>query len=416
MIRKNFLYSAIALTLFFSSCTKNMPEVTPENRQLMLTAKEQRKVLTDNSVGLKMMVALSQKTKEGENLFFSPLSISSALAMLSNGAKGETYQQIRNTLGFENLSLSEINAYYKKTMQRLPLLDNNTKINVANSVWYSAGLAVGPAFLQTSKDSFSAEVAALDFEDAHSIDIVNDWVKGKTNQMIPQIIDHIDASEVMLLINAVYFQGVWDTKFDKAKTRKDEFIVSGSKVVAVDMMSIEESFSMQQTADYIAIHVPYSNNKFEMVLVKPQDNSNIATIYKALASSASPILEGNLNKAKVKLFLPKFKVSYESSFKRTLQALGIDLAFQTTADFSGINEEAALRISDVRHKALITVSEEGTEASASTGVVLETTNLDPSVLELKFNSPFLFFIRERSSGLILFAGNINNPTMAKTIN
>ena len=185
MIRKNFLYSAIALTLFFSSCTKNTAEVTPENKQLMLTAKEQRKVLTDNSVGLRMMVALSQKTKEGENLFFSPLSISSALAMLSNGAKGETYQQIRNTLGFENLSLSEINAYYKKTMQRLPLLDNNTKINVANSVWYSAGLAVGPAFLQTSKDSFSAEVAALDFEDAHSVDIVNDWVKGKTNQMIP---------------------------------------------------------------------------------------------------------------------------------------------------------------------------------------------------------------------------------------
>ena len=396
------------------SCEKNGLDVLSEDGKLVLTTEEQSKVAGENRFALQMMDKLSDDLSEGENLFFSPLSVSTALAMTSNGAKGTTKEEISKVLQSDGLSEDVVNSYYGKLLKALPLLDEETEVNLANSIWYRNDFKVLDGFLKTNKTYFHADIEGLDFSGLGAKDRINSWVDNKTNSKIPTIIDQIPDDAVMYLINAIYFKGQWEHPFEKSSTQQGDFKRTNGTAVQVDFMSADRHYEVSEGDIYDAVLMPYTEGKFDMIAVKPKEGVHVSTLLQTLnASNALNDLWTQFNSRKTKLYFPKFKMTYEAGLNETLKALGMKTAFSDAADFSGINGSGQLKIDEVKHKAFVEVDEEGTEAAAATSIGISVTSVVQPYI-LRFDEPFLFFIREASSGLILFAGQVNDPTREET--
>lgn len=396
------------------SCEKNGLEILSDDGELVLTTEEQTKVAGDNRFAIQMMDQLSADLSEGENLFFSPLSISTALAMTNNGAKGTTKEEISKMLQSNELSDDAVNGYYGKLLQALPLLDGTTEVNLANSIWYRNDFKVLDSFLATNKKYFHADVEAIDFSNPQAKDQINAWVDKETNAKIPTIIDQISNDAVMYLINAIYFKGQWEHPFDKGSTQKADFKRANGSTVQVDFMEADRRYDVAQGNTYEAIRLPYTDGKFDMVAVKPGEGTDALALLQTFAEpGALDNLSGQFSSRKTHLYFPKFKMTYEAGLNKALEALGMKTAFTDAADFTGINGSGKLKIDEVKHKAFVEVDEEGTEAAAATSVGISLTSVQMPYI-LRFDEPFLIFIREASSGLILFAGQINDPTREET--
>ncbi|TJZ60052.1 serpin family protein [Sphingobacterium olei] len=415
MNRKTTLWIIFATLVLFSSCEKK--DIPFDERNLELTAAEKQLVDLNNEFAFDMMAQLSGNITANENLFFSPLSVGAALTMTSNGAKGETLSQMQKALNMDGIDAELVNAYYKKLITDLPYLNAKTNIEIANSIWYTNEFSVRNSFLDMNRNYFNAEISPLDFSNPQALNRINGWVNEKTKTKIPSILDQIPGDVVMYLINAIYFKGAWDYKFDKSKTKKEDFKKSDGEVIQTDFMETEHTFNTASTTDYEAIQLPYTDRKFDMVLVKSKPGKSLDNLKATFQDPAAikSLVEG-LRGTKAKVHLPKFKISYESSLAPMLVSFGMVKPFNVGADFTGITENGGVYISDVKHKAFVEVSEEGTEAAAVTIVGIELTSMpqpqEPIVI--RFDEPFLFFIREASSGLVLFAGQINDPTRDAT--
>lgn len=396
------------------SCEKNGLEVPTGEGELVLTGEEKARVMGDNRFALQMMGELSSGLRDGENLFFSPLSISTALSMTNNGAKGTTREEISKVLQTDGLTDDIVNGYYGKLLKALPLLDENTEVNLANSIWYKNDFKVLDSFLATNKRYFHAEIEGLDFSDFGAKDRVNSWVNDKTNARIPTIIDQIPDDAVMYLINAIYFKGQWEHPFEKSSTRQGDFKRADGSAVQVDFMEADRRYEVAQGEGYDAILMPYTEGKFDMIAIRPNGEMSASGLLQVLTEpGALEGLTGRFSSRKTKLSFPKFKMTYETSLNGTLEALGMRMAFTDAADFSGINGSGQLKIDEVKHKAFLEVDEKGTEAAAATSIGISLTSVVQPYI-LRFDEPFLFFIREASSGLILFAGQVNDPTREET--
>ncbi|WP_114941659.1 serpin family protein [Mucilaginibacter endophyticus] len=407
MMRKLTLLSIGILTI--AACKKggNGPINNGPGKDLVLSATEQQQVGPGNAFTLKLFKAGLGTVSNSQNLILSPLSISFAVGMTSNGAAGQTLTDIRKTMDFDGFTEDQVNSYHHNLITNLPDLDPNTTLKIANSIWYANSFTPLPAFIKTNTDFYNAEVKALDFNDkTGSANTINSWVSGQTNNKITKIIDQINDGARMFLINAIYFKSTWKTRFDAGKTYKTSFhLADNSTVQASFMTNNDVNLNVAFNSEATVVELPYSNSKYSMVMIMP--DADVKTFALSLDSDKWNVLMGKLTSSKSNITLPKFKFSYGVDLKEILKSLGMSIAFSDQADFSRISS-TGLTITEVKHKAYIDVNEDGTEAAAVTEVGMGLTAAPTKNIIL--DKPFIFAIREMKTGLILFAGIVNDPT------
>ena len=368
-----------------------------------LSVSEQKLVAGNNAFAFSLMREIN-KSQRTDNVFVSPLSASMALGMTANGASGATWEAMRNTLGLGTASREEIAAGYKSLIALLRGLDASTDFKIANSIWYRPELSVTPSFLAESQSFFDAKVQALNFDDPASIPTINSWVSDATSKKIPSIIDDFNGDEVMFLINAIYFKSSWQNRFDKKDTQDAPFFAIDGSSSQVPLMSQSSTMRLGLSTNYTAVDLLYGNSAFAMTVILPDQGTNVNTLAESLTESGWKTLEASFSERKAQLYLPRFKLEWKRNLNDDLKALGMGVAFSDLdADFSRISTHERLLISDVIQKTFVDVNEEGTEAAAVTSVGVTVTSGPPTI---RVDRPFIFVIRERFSGTILFMGKI----------
>lgn len=405
----------LVIVIVFASCHKDkaIPKNLGNGINLVLSATEQQQATADNAFTFNLFKTVETADNSGNtsNLILSPLSVSFALGMTSNGAKGATLDAVRNTLGFSEFTPDEMNSYYNKLLTDLPKLDPNTTLNIANSIWYRKDFSVLPQFLKTDSTYFHAKIAALDFNDPASTNTINNWVNNQTNGKIPQIVGQISPDDLMYLINAIYFKSVWGSKFDPAQTKPSPFyLADGSTVQANFMKGDQIKYNGYHDNNTVVVELPYANKKYSMVIVLPVGSNTLNYVVSSLDTTTWNTWMKKLNTIDGPLVMPKFKFSYSVLLNNDLVTMGMGNAFSDLADFTGINPGGGLAISKVQHKAFVAVDETGTEAAAATSVVIGSTAI-ANPPQIVIDHPFLFVIREMNTGLILFTGIVNNPLL-----
>jgi serpin B len=367
-----------------------------------LSAGEVKLVGAANGFSFDLFRRLSASQKDS-NVFASPLSASMALGMAMNGAAGSTYDQMRATLGFGAASDQEINESYKSLIALLRGLDPAVDVRVANSIWYSAGFPFHQSFLDAGKNWFDAEVASLDFRSPTAPTTINAWVSTATAGKIPTILDRIEDDQVMFLINAIYFKGSWREKFDPAQTQDAQFRgVAGNQ--PMKLMHRHGKVSSLYTPDFAAVDLPYGNSAYSMTVVLPHEGKSIDAVAASLRAADWTTWMSQLHEGELDVYLPRFKLEWQRMLIPDLQALGIRDAFLDGADFTRMSPRGReLYISVVKQKTYVDVNEEGTEAAAVTNVGISLTS---APVPFRVDRPFVFVIRERLTGTIVFMGKI----------
>lgn len=371
-----------------------------------LSAAETRLVSAGNQFGFDLL-HLARGTGPDQNLFLSPVSVSMALGMALNGAAGSTFDSMRVALGLAGAPLAEIDQGYRNLIDLLRGLDPSSRFEIANSIWGRSGLPFLPAFLTAGRTHFDAEVRALDFSAPATLGTINDWVKDKTSGKIPSILDQISPAEVMFLINAIYFKGSWRQAFDPARTREAPFHAADGSTQSVRTMSLAPELQRYSaTRDFEIVELLYGNGAFAMDIVLPRPDRTLADVTAGLDAARWTEWMGDLHDREIGLALPRFTLEYKRTLNEDLAALGMGIAFDPArADFGGIANVAPERLylTSVLHKTFVDVNEEGTEAAAVTSVGIGITSLPPT---MQIDRPFLFVIRERLTGTVLFLGQI----------
>lgn len=405
---KNII-TLITLALLATSCsTQNDPtdKISEDAKNISLTSEEHKRVEQDNAFAFNLLKQTIATNPDETNVFVSPLSVSIALGMAWNGASGETKTEMESALKMNDLSTDVINSYYKIMQSTLPGIDPTTKLSIANSIWYKKGFAVKPNFLKTNTCYFNTYVKELDFSQTWAKDTINNWCAKHTKNLIPTILDAIPKEAMMYITNAVYFKGIWRNKFERKATSEDIFTNEQNKLSKVNMMYQKNTFgyAVDNQAQYLDL--PYGNKAFSMTIILPDKDKTPTDLLGTLTNENWNNTLNNLSEQEVMVYLPRFKLQNKFQLKQTLQTMGIKQAFTEMADFTKI-ADGGLAISEVVHKTYVAVDEDGTEAAAVTNIGIYTTSI-PCCPVVSINRPFLFIIREKSTGVILFIGKMGN--------
>ena len=375
-----------------------------------LSPAELKLIEANNDFALKLFRELDRQAP-AENLFISPLSIALALGMTYNGADGTTFQGMTDALELHSMSIEEVNRAYRDLIDLLLRLDPAVEFQIANSIWYREGMTFEQAFLDTNREYFDAVVSPLDFASPQAAQTINDWVSDNTGGKIEDIVrDPIAANLVMFLINAVYFKGNWTSQFDKSLTRDALFtLADGSQKQVETMFHKEEADVRRYTDDLVeVVDLAYGGDAFSMTILVPQIGVPLDDVVASLDGQQWRALTSGLIDEATVVGMPKFTLEYEIELNDVLAALGMGDAFiGGVANFSNLRRQNDLYISTVKHKSFIDVDEDGTEAAAATSVGIAATSAGPR--EFLVDRAFLFVIRERFSGTILFMGKVLDP-------
>jgi serpin B len=362
---------------------------------------------------------LYQQLKDEEgNLFYSPYSISLALAMTYGGARSETEAQMANALRF-SLPQSRLHPAFNALALELDSRgegaqgkdDEGFRLNIINAIWGQQDYEFLTEFLDLLAVNYGAGLRVLDFIGAteESRVTINDWVadqtEGRIEDLIPQGL--INAMTRLVLTNAIYFNAAWEYPFDEDITQDGVFHLLDGSQVTVPMMSQKESFGYAEGDGYQAVELPYDGDELSMVILLPT-SGQFESFEEALDAAQVDGIIGSLERWQVDLTMPKFEFDSSFSLLEALSAMGMPIAFSGSADFSGMTGNRELFIADVVHKAFVSVDEEGTEAAAATAVVMELTAM-PDVVEVTIDRPFIFLIRDIETGAILFVGRTLDP-------
>jgi serpin B len=369
-----------------------------------LSAAEARLIAASNDFAFGMLRE-ARRTQAGENLFLSPTSASMALGMTLNGAAGTTLDSMRLALGLADTPLEEINQGYQRLIDLLLSLDPSVEFAIANSIWAREGVPFRSEFLAAGKTHFDAEIRTLDFGAPTALPAINDWVKEKTRDRIPTILDEIRNDEVMFLINAIFFKGRWRITFDPKETRDLPFHAGDGTTRMVPTMRLDpEPLRVASVNGNTIVELLYGNGAYAMVLALPAEGRTLADLADGLDGEQWAAWTGALAETRVGLTLPRFRLEYRRELKDDLSRLGMRVAFDPDrANFSRMWNATAenLFLTRVIQKSFVEVNEEGTTAAAATAVGVGVTSVP---LTISFDRPFLFAIRERLSGTLLFVG------------
>ncbi len=367
-----------------------------------LTPQEQALVQASNAFGFDFFAEVLAQQPD-ENVFVSPLSVSMALGMTYNGARGTTAEGMAGALAYGDLTLAEVNQSYRSLIDLLTGMDPTVTLEIANSIWYRQGLPVLQAFTDACKRFFSAAVTALDFNDPGAADTINAWVKKATHDKIDEIVDGIDALSMMFLVNAVYFKGDWATQFDADETTSGTFHGRHADA-SVSMMHLKTEVDYLDTETFQLVHLPYGHGLFGMTVILPHQGESVETVAATLGGAAFTDWLSRTGSVELDVYLPRFELEYEATLNDVLIALGMDQAFDANAaDFGGMVEAVALYISEVKHKSYVKVNEQGTEAAAVTSVEMRVGAI---MDELRVDRPFLFAIHDQHSQSMIFMGRV----------
>ncbi len=412
VIRRGLLLSLLGSVVHMNSCEKFKTSDQPGDPVNITTEHYQREVIDSaNRLAFDLLKPVLTNPEDTSNMMISPFSITSALSMTLNGAADETFGAIRKTLGLEEKTMEQINNTYLKLMTEMVPVDNHVILDIANSVWVEKHLIVKQPFISALQTWYKAEAREIDAADPGSVDIVNGWIAGKTHDKIKDMLDKLDPGFKLLLINAVYFNGRWRYRFDDTYTREETFYITPAKTKRVPTMHLTQNFKTVKANNSTIVELPYGQGNYTMVLVLPDIDYSVSEV----ADDLTPLLWNEWmkmlgdNSQKVNISLPKFKYKYKRLLNDDLIALGMGIAFSPDANFSYISD-AGLMISRVIHQTFIETNEEGTEAAAATEVIFIGT-LPQVTKEIIINRPFLYFIREISTGTILFMGRVNDPAL-----
>ena len=378
-------------------------------------------VIEGNSAFAFDLYRLLAESEEAGNLFYSPHSISLALAMTHAGARGETEEQMAEALRFV-LSQGKLHPAFNALDQELAQRgaeaagkdgEEGFRLNIANAIWGQKDYQFLDTFLDVLAENYGAGLRILDFAGApeESRVTINDWVSERTEGKIEDLIPEgsIDPLTRLVLTNAIYFNAAWASPFEEEATREGSFTLLDGSEVSVPMMHQTESFGFAEGEGYQAIELPYDGREMSMVIVVPEEGQFEAFEESLDAARVEAVIE-QLDQRQVALTMPTFEFDARFSLKEALAALGMPQAFSEAADFSGMTGEKDLFISDVFHKAFVSVDEAGTEAAAATAVVMRLTSASPDPVEINVDHPFLFLIRDVETGAILFVGRVVDPS------
>ena len=327
-----------------------------------------------NELGFELLDKI--ETDDEGNLFISPTSLWMAIAMVYNGADGTTKEEIAKVLHVAGEEPMEVNKANASLMTALNKDSEHIELQIANSIWLHEEYKFQEEFSRQTKNYFNAEIAEIDIKSSESPKRINKWVKKATNNKIDKMVDGpLDDNFVAMLLNAIYFKGDWKFPFDKKGTEYREFHLLNGTENTVPFMKLDEELSYMENNDFQAVKLPYGDGEMSMTIVLPNERKSYEEFQSTLTAEKWDELRSNFPSMRGTLLLPKFKMEYETQLNDALKALGMTSAFSDMADFSKmVEEDASLFISEVKQKTYIDVNEEGTEAAAVTGVIMDTTS------------------------------------------
>jgi serpin B len=360
------------------------------------------------------------KEKEKENLFYSPYSISLALAMTYAGAHGETEQQMAETLHY-TLPQDRLHPAFNWLDLELASRGEGAegkdgkgfRLNVANSTWGQKDHTFLPEYLDTLALNYGAGMRLVDFvgnsEGARVA--INNWVSDETEGKIKDIVPPgaIDELTRLVLANAIYFNAAWAEPFEEGQTQDGPFYLLDGSQVTVPMMHHTASYGYAEDEGYQAVELPYDGRELSMVILLPAEGE-FESFEDSLGAGRVDVIVNGLTYQDIALTMPKFEVASDFSLVDALSEMGMPVAFSMGADFSGMDGTRELFIGEVLHKSFITVDEAGTEAAAATAVEMQLKGAPMNPVTVTVNRSFIFFIRDIETGTILFVGRVVNPS------
>ncbi len=340
---------------------------------------------------------------------FSPLSLSLAMAMAAEGAEGETYQQFSDVIGWNASTKEEVGSYYRKMIEGLAKVDTQVHLNSANSLWAAGDLTLKDGYKSLLEQYFDAEGYTVDFSLPATMDRINQWCSDKTEGKIPQMLTDLDPATKLMLINALLFKAPWSHSWDIKKNRV--FTTAGGAKVKKDYLFVKDQLmDYGDFGDCELVRARYGNGAYRMDIILPKEGKTLADILPILESDD---INHELARSEVTLYLPKWATDYSTgdNLIPAMQAQGLTLPFTPAADFSGISDKPLL-VNMVEQKVRIDVTEKGTEFAAVTVVGMFTSGIGkpvtPPKVTVDVNRPFIYTIREATSGTILLLGTLSN--------
>ena len=409
---KKLMFACAATLSMVAACQNDEGvnnKVPKEYKPIELTEAQTRMASESTDFAFRFFQTASEvlgKEEQNKNkLILSPVSASYALSMAANGAEGATLTELIEVLGFSGFSIDEINAYNQKLVQELVQQDNTTLLSMANSLWLLDDFQVLSTYRNALKKNYDAEVRRE--ERAKAKDAINAWCADKTNGCIPDFLKD-DPEGKALLLNALYFKGLWAEPFDKGLTQNEPFTNEDGTQTEVAMLNRQSGYLLAQNDLYATVRLPYGNGAFALQVILPQEGVSLAQCIEALNGASWQALQESMMWKEVDVKLPKFTIEdYQNSLIRVLMAMGVQEAFRNSADFSKMANKD-LMISSVDQSVYFRLDEEGTEAAAVTGIGMsQALPQSPyGVYEFHVDRPFLFLLTEKSTDSVLFMGQV----------
>jgi serpin B len=396
-----------------------IPTQEPEPAPIVVDDKEATVTGINSVVNANNQFALDlylQLKKSTGNIFFSPYSISTALAMTYEGARGKTAQEMQSVFHFptdEKLRRSSFAAIQNQINKS----DSKYKLSIANALWAQNDYSFLSEYTNVLQQYYGGKATNVDFKNSteESRQIINKWVEDKTNNKIKNLFPagSLDSMTRLVLTNAIYFKGTWIKQFEKKQTRDTDFRVNATSIVKVPMMQRtgeDAKFNYTESDNLQILEMPYEGDKLSMIVLLPK-NDNLSSLESSLSLGKINDWRSKLREQRVDVFMPKFTFDTKYSMNETLANMGMPTAFTYSADFSGMDGTQDLYIQKVIHQAFVDVNEEGTEAAAATGVSVGLKSAMPQQTPIfRADHPFVFIIQDKENGNILFLGRVSNPS------
>ncbi|MEP6991314.1 MAG: serpin family protein [bacterium] len=366
-----------------------------------LTASEQQAVTATNAFSFRLFRQASA-AQGSTSMMISPLGAALGLGLAMDGAQGATYDQMRSALSLDAVSGADPVSGVRSLTALLGSLDPIGSFSIGNALWYRGDFPLNPSYAATEAGT---RIGALDFASPASVQTINMWASDASIGRIPSIVDHIDSSQSLLLTNTSYFRGNWNARFDPADTHSDVFYAAAGPQAA-SYMYRRGLMLYYASHDLEAVDLPFGGGAFSMMIVQPRGSLTIDAVAALLEAGAWTDLVGKVRDVGMNLFVPRFRIVYDRTLNADLQGLGVRDAFiPNGADFTRMSPRGReLSLGVVKQKTLIDVNEDGTIASAGGTLVGSTSGFVPLVMRAE--RPFLFVIRERASGTIVFIGKV----------
>lgn len=400
------------LCLPFTACNDDVEEqsISPTMQPIELNATEKEMAAQQGDFASTLSLELCRQLggEKTDNWLVSPFSLQCALGMLSNGANGETHDEILYALGLSQYSQEEVNAYFRKLIEGLHTVNSAITVKTANSVWGNAGVPLKEDFQKMNIENYSAMVSQLDFSDPSTVDQINAWCNQTTEGLIPSILDEVNPTATVYLLNSLYFKARWESEFAPEKTQEGDFNTSSGKVVKADFMQTQRMAAYVENEWFTSTSLSYQNDSYVMRLILPQPEISIDQILQALSESDENLWKNTIL-ADINLKMPRFTLENKMDLTPALQALGMKKAFSGGADFSSMSDIPTY-ISLVQQATRLKVDEEGSEGAAVT--VIEGDLMSPlpeEKVDFFLDRPFLFQILEPATGTVLFIGQVGSP-------